>query len=99
MIVVNARLESTRDEIRILTPALLEMEAASRAEEGCLGYSFSVELSNPSIVHVTEKWANEEALQAHFRSVHMAEFQRQVARHPPAGAEVKFYRVEEITPP
>jgi quinol monooxygenase YgiN len=99
MIIVNARIESTRDDIRILTPDLLEMEAASRAEEGCLGYSFSVELSNPSIVHVTEKWVDAEALQAHFKSAHMAEFQRKVAQYPPASTEVKFYRVEEITLP
>ena len=99
MIVVNARIKSSRDDIRILTPAFLEMEAASRAEEGCLGYSFSVDLSDPSIVHLTEKWASPEALQAHFKSAHMAAFQRKVAQHPPASTEVKFYRVEEITLP
>jgi quinol monooxygenase YgiN len=99
MIVVNARIESTRDDIRILTPTLMEMEAASRAEEGCLGYSFSVELSNPSIIHVTEKWASTEALQAHFKSAHMAAFQRKIAQYPPTSTDVKFYRVEEIALP
>ena len=51
------------------------METASRAEEGCLDYTFSIELSDPAVIRITDKWATVEALKAHFNTPHMAEFQ------------------------
>jgi quinol monooxygenase YgiN len=47
---------------------------ATRAEPGCLHYSFAADLVDPDIMRITEKWENPEALEAHFKSPHMAAF-------------------------
>ena len=51
------------------------MVAASRAEQGCRQYRFSVDLDDANVVHVFEEWDSAEALEVHFATPHMAEFQ------------------------
>ena len=47
MIVVNAVIETTAENIANMTDAIAEMETASRLEAGCHDYTFSVEINNP----------------------------------------------------
>ena len=98
MIVVNAVIESTAEDIAALKDAIGTMEAASRAEDGCEDYTFSVELNNPGVLRITEKWNSVEDLKAHFGEPHMATFQAAMADHAPASLDVKFYEVKEIQP-
>lgn len=99
MIVVNATITASADTIAALQPAIAAMETASRAEAGCHDYTFSVELNNPDVLRITEKWATMDDLQAHFGMPHMADFQAAMAAHPPQGVEAKFYEVTEVAPP
>lgn len=99
MIVVNAKLESTAANIDALKAAIATMETCSRAESGCLDYTFSVELSDPNVIRITEKWETMEALAAHFKEPHMADFQAAMAAHPPTGMEAGFYEATEVQPP
>ncbi|MEZ5504255.1 MAG: putative quinol monooxygenase [Halioglobus sp.] len=98
MIVVNAIVKTTPDDIAAVRDAISAMERASRAEAGCDDYTFSIELNDPSALRITEKWHSVEALQAHFATPHMAAFQKTMAAHPPASMEVKCYEVKEINP-
>lgn len=98
MIVVNAVVTSTPEDIAALQEAIDIMEVASRAESGCDDYTFSVELNNNSVMRITEKWHNLEALMAHMQTPHMAEFQKTMGTHPPVSMELKFYEVKEIQP-
>lgn len=98
MIVVNAIVKSTQEDIIALQSAISTMEVASREEPGCEDYTFSVELNDPTVIRITEKWQTVEALQAHFTTPHMAEFQQAMGAHPPVAMEAKFYEVEEIHP-
>lgn len=41
------------------------MVAASRAEAGCLHYSYGEDVLEPGLIHVTEHWASREALAEH----------------------------------
>lgn len=99
MIVVNATIEATEDTIEAMREAIAAMEIASRAEDGCHDYTFSVELNNPAVLRITEKWENMAALEAHFTMPHMADFQAAMAAHPPKSVEAKFYEVTEVSPP
>ena len=98
MIVVNAIVKSKQDDIAALKDAIAAMETASRAEAGCEDYTFSVELSDPDTLRITEKWTSVEALRAHFATPHMAAFQAAMAQGSPPSVEVKFYEVKEIQP-
>jgi quinol monooxygenase YgiN len=98
MVVVNAVVKTTQKDISALKDAIGVMETASREEEGCVDYTFSIEVSDPDTVRITEKWDNVEALQAHMETPHMAVFQQTMGAHPPTGMEVHFYEAEEIQP-
>jgi quinol monooxygenase YgiN len=98
MIVVNAVVSTSTEDITTLKDAIGVMETASRAESGCDDYTFSVELNNPKVLRITEKWQSIEALQAHMQTPHMADFQKAMGGRPPASLEVTFYEAKEIQP-
>lgn len=99
MIVVNAILRASAENIAANKTAIATMETASRAEAGCHDYTFSVELNDPTVLRITEQWESTEALAAHFKTSHMADFQAALEANPPAGVEAKFYEVTEIEAP
>ncbi|CAA0123694.1 Uncharacterised protein [Halioglobus japonicus] len=98
MIVVNAVIESTPDDIAAMKEAVNTMEQASRAEPGCDDYTFSVELNKPGTLRIVEKWQTLEALMEHMGTAHMAEFQKAIGNNPPTSMDLKFYEVKEIQP-
>ena len=98
MIVVNAIVKTTPETIVALQGAISTMEAASRAEPGCIDYTFSVELNDSGVVRITEKWQTLEDLKAHFETPHMAEFQAVMGANPPESMDAHFYEVSEINP-
>ena len=98
MIVVNAIIKSDPDNIDAMRQAIATMETASRAEEGCHDYTFSVELNDASVLRITEKWESMDALGAHFAMPHMADFRAAMAANPPQSVEAKFYEVTEVSP-
>lgn len=59
--------------------AVLEMMAATRDEEGCVAYVFSGDLEDPGLFRLFEEWETAEALEAHFETPHMADFQAKIA--------------------
>ena len=53
-------------------PAMLKMIAASRAEDGCIDYDYAVDVFEPGVVRIFEIWRDQAALEAHFKTPHMA---------------------------
>ncbi|WP_373004414.1 putative quinol monooxygenase [Hyphomonas sp.] len=49
-----------------------QMILASRAEPGCLDYAYSVDVLDPGLIRVSERWVSRDALAAHFKTAHMA---------------------------
>ena len=99
MIVVNARIGTTPEAVEALRAAMIAMQAASLAEDGCEDYNFSVELADPGAIRITERWTSMEALAAHFQTPHMAEFQAAMQAHPPSDAAAHFYEATETEMP
>ena len=99
MIVVNATIQANTDTIAAMQEAIATMEQASRAEDGCYDYTFSVELNNPNVLRITELWEDAAALQAHFATPHMAAFQAAMAANPPDSVEAKFFDATQIEMP
>lgn len=99
MIVVNVMVETSAENIAAMQAAIAEMETASRAEAGCIDYTFCVELNDPTRLRVVENWLDVAALSEHFRTPHMAAFNAVMAENPPVKADVKCYEVKEIPLP
>ena len=78
--------------------AIKTMVAASRAEDGCLTYTFAQDLSDPDSIIIYERWESQEALAAHGKSAHMAEFQKVMAANPPVGRDLRIYNPDEGNP-
>ena len=62
-----ARREAARDIME-------RMITASRAEDGCIEYAYSVDVLDTRLIRVHEVWRDREALQAHFRTPHLQEW-------------------------
>ena len=72
VIIGTIRLPAERlDEAR---PAMQRMISGSRAEPGCIDYSYAQDVLDAGLIHVTEVWSDREALDAHFRSPHIADW-------------------------
>ncbi len=74
MLIVTGTVEVDPDQVDELMAAVRTATAATRVEDGCLAYSFSVDLLDPAIVNVVERWRDQEALTAHLASPHIAAF-------------------------
>ncbi|HET6970277.1 MAG TPA: putative quinol monooxygenase [Phenylobacterium sp.] len=55
-------------------PHMEKMLAASRAEDGCLTYSYAVDVAEPGLVRIFEAWRDQAAIDAHFQAPHMADW-------------------------
>ena len=53
-------------------PRMHAMIQASRNESGCIDYSYAVDLIDPSIIRVNERWTDRSALKRHLETEHIA---------------------------
>jgi len=73
VLVVIATLPGKPDKREEITAALTKAAVASREEEGCLSYSFHVDLENVDNYVSVETWKDQESMDAHFTTPHVAE--------------------------
>lgn len=55
-------------------PIMARMIHASRAEAGCVEYSYAEDVLDAGLIHVKERWMNRAALDEHFKSAPIAEW-------------------------
>jgi len=72
--------------------AMARAVVASRAEDGCIAYSYGEDLCDPGRFIVLEKWESRAALDAHFQTAHMA---RWVAERASLGFGERSIRLHE----
>ena len=70
MIVVEGTIR-VRD-LEAARPHMCAMIAASRAEDGCIDYAYAVDLLDPHLIRVSERWESRAALERHVASDHIA---------------------------
>ena len=83
-------------EIDRLRDAAIEMMRATKAESGCLDYAYAVDLAEPDLLRIIERWTDDAALTAHFATPHMAAFNQALAGAKIAAASVKAYAGDEV---
>lgn len=77
--------------------AIEGMITASRAEEGCLAYSYSEDILEPELIHVTERWKDEASLKKHWKSAHVVQWRARWATLGFRDRNLQLYRAEAIT--
>ena len=81
MIVIEGTVRMPADGLERGRAAIEAMILASRAEQGCDEYAFSIDVLDPTLLRITERWQSRQALAAHAASEHMAAWRA-------AGAEI-----------
>lgn len=84
MIIVEGfvRMENVGDFEKVRSAAEAQI-TSSRAESGCVDYTYALDVLDPQIMRVLERWENWEALDSHFKQPHMVPWRA-------ALADVKF---------
>lgn len=76
-------------------PAMAAMLTASRAEDGCLAYSYAQDVLDPCVIHVSERWRDRAALDAHFRTPHMAAWRAAFGAIGVSDRDLKLFECDE----
>jgi quinol monooxygenase YgiN len=71
MILVVGTFRLPPENLGLALPMAQRVVTATRAEDGCIAYSYAQDLFDPGLIHVSEKWRDRAALAAHFKSAHM----------------------------
>jgi len=95
MIIVEGWIKFAAGEADRIVDAGRKMVEETNKEAGCLLYAFSRDLSDPDLIRVSERWENMEALGAHGKTPHMAEFNKAIGAAKREGADVRAYEAEE----
>ena len=98
LIVGTVRLPADRDLLNAARPSMASMIEASRAEAGCLEYSYAEDVLDLGLIHVKERWRDRAALDEHFNSAHIATWR---ATWPSIGVRERnlhLYEVSESQP-
>ncbi len=97
IVAAEARVDASAvDTVR---DALRTMEVETRKEAGCLTYAFSVDVNDPTMLRIFERWESNEALAAHFKTAHMAAFGAGLGDAHPKSVSVTAYEAEEVPLP
>ncbi len=96
MLIVAGEARMAPAAVDSLREAAARMVAATRAEAGCVTYSFAQDIADPGLVHIFEVWRDQAALDAHFASAHMAAFNAALGGVDITSIDVKTYEVSAV---
>jgi quinol monooxygenase YgiN len=93
MIVVVGRVRTDADRREELIRVGQAVAAASRTEPGCITYRIYEDIEVPNDFVFVEEWEDDEALQRHFATPHIARFMGAIPEAIVAPPDVKFHTI------
>jgi quinol monooxygenase YgiN len=97
MIVVMGEVRMGDGEIDRLQADIAAQMAATEAEDGCIQYTFSRDVTDPNRMLVTERWRDAAALEAHMKAPHMATFNAVIGGAKIININIKRYEISGVT--
>lgn len=73
MLKVVAKMRVKEDKIETVIETCRKLVAATRQEEGNIGYTFNVSVDDPCLFAMIENWKDKESLDAHMKQPHFIE--------------------------
>jgi quinol monooxygenase YgiN len=95
MIILAGTVGINPDHVEALKPHALKVLEATRAEPGCIAYTFAMDLEEPGLIRVFEKWRSRADLDAHFKTPHMAEWRAALAGLDIRSRDLVTYQAED----
>jgi quinol monooxygenase YgiN len=74
MLIIVGTIRLPPEDSAAAREAIERMITASRAEDGCLTYSYSEDILEPGLIHVTERWQDQASLKKHWKSEHVVQW-------------------------
>lgn len=96
MIVVTGVVEIDAEHVWPATTAAGKMIEATQKEEGCITYCLYVDITDQRKFRIYEEWASVEALAAHMKTPHMAEFQKALSEFRIFDRKIVKYQVNVV---
>ncbi len=93
MLIIAGTIRFETDDREAMFDAIREMVAKSQAEEGCLSYYVSPDMTDPDLLHLYEVWETVEHLEAHQQTPHFETFVTDI-RPSFAETDIKRYNAE-----
>jgi quinol monooxygenase YgiN len=94
MIIVTGTARFGQGEIARLREAMAANVEATRREDGCEHYSYALDIAEPDLLHISERWPDEAAIDAHMKSAHMQSFMARLGQAKLEALSVRMYRAE-----
>jgi quinol monooxygenase YgiN len=85
-------------ELAAFKAHMLTMLAASRADDGCLSYSYAEDVAEPGLIRVFETWRDRESLDLHMRTPHLQAWRASWAEHGVGERQLQVYVVTDVEP-
>lgn len=93
MIVVVGRVQADPEQRAECIRVGQEVARASRAEAGCLAYAVHQDTEDENRLVFVEEWADQDALDAHFATDHIARFMAAIQPTLAAPPDLRFHTV------
>ena len=98
MVLVIARFRPRPDRLDELIATLVEIQAASREDDGCLNYGYYREIADDGSFVAVEEWRDMAALAAHLRTPHVARLIAALPEHAAEPPQIDAHHVDRTDP-
>jgi quinol monooxygenase YgiN len=92
-VLVTARIRARPETREDLVALLVEVQTASRAEDGCVSYGFFAALEDPDSLIAVEEWRDRASLDAHFGQPHLVRLLQEMPNLIAAPPEIVLHEV------
>jgi len=97
MILIQGYIKVAPENVAKLNELVGALVSATRQEPGNIAYAFAECLAEPGTIHVIERWANGDALNAHNKTPHLAAFMGAMPSLAPSAVRIARYDTEAET--
>jgi quinol monooxygenase YgiN len=92
-VVVIGHFRLPEESLEAAKEPMARVVAATRREQGCIKYAYAPEPVDPGLIHVSEVWESQAALDAHFETAHMKQWQTERAGFGLSDRQITVYAV------
>ncbi len=92
MILVIGEFRFPPEKVSEAQAAMAKVIAATRAEQGCITYSYAEDVLEPGLFRISEQWTDRASLAVHFAAPHMAVWKQEREALGISGRQVTAYQ-------
>lgn len=95
MIIVSGKVKTAPGALEKVRKDMETVITATRAEKGCIDYSYGIDVIDPDTFIILEYWEDWAALEAHFTQPHMAVWMASLGKTDILERDVKAFSTDE----